>query len=201
MGTKGKQNKQCYSLALFQHQRREQELRRQQECEQRWAEAKDAQRREERCKEDKRAVEDDERFIADGQRKPEKKQVWKGLLAAICSSLFLWMSFSVPLGLLPSSESRIRERLFNAFTASCSRIQPFLDVTCKLLTELPPWAIAMTLPLLEGGSSVTAVSPCWSYLQSLQSDLRYLYPESFQHKLNLSLNLQSLQFRFGLYKG
>uniref|UniRef100_A0A8C9EKN2 non-specific serine/threonine protein kinase n=1 Tax=Pavo cristatus TaxID=9049 RepID=A0A8C9EKN2_PAVCR len=59
---------------LEDHQRREQELRRQQECEQRWAEAKDVQRREERCKEDKRAVEDDERFIADGQRKSEKKQ-------------------------------------------------------------------------------------------------------------------------------
>uniref|UniRef100_A0A669Q8A3 non-specific serine/threonine protein kinase n=1 Tax=Phasianus colchicus TaxID=9054 RepID=A0A669Q8A3_PHACC len=57
---------------LEDHQRREQELRRQQECEQRWAEAKDVQRREERCKEDKRAVEDDERFIADGQRKSEK---------------------------------------------------------------------------------------------------------------------------------
>uniref|UniRef100_A0A669Q5S2 non-specific serine/threonine protein kinase n=1 Tax=Phasianus colchicus TaxID=9054 RepID=A0A669Q5S2_PHACC len=55
---------------LEDHQRREQELRRQQECEQRWAEAKDVQRREERCKEDKRAVEDDERFIADGA-KPE----------------------------------------------------------------------------------------------------------------------------------
>uniref|UniRef100_A0A8C3LXB9 non-specific serine/threonine protein kinase n=1 Tax=Chrysolophus pictus TaxID=9089 RepID=A0A8C3LXB9_CHRPC len=59
---------------LEDHQRREQELRRQQECEQRWAEAKDVQRREERCKEDKRAVEDDERSIADGQRKSEKKQ-------------------------------------------------------------------------------------------------------------------------------
>uniref|UniRef100_A0A8C3LX98 non-specific serine/threonine protein kinase n=1 Tax=Chrysolophus pictus TaxID=9089 RepID=A0A8C3LX98_CHRPC len=55
---------------LEDHQRREQELRRQQECEQRWAEAKDVQRREERCKEDKRAVEDDERSIADGA-KPE----------------------------------------------------------------------------------------------------------------------------------
>lgn len=59
---------------LEDHQRREQELRRQQECEQRWAEAKDVQRREERCQEDKKAVEDDERFIADGQRKSEKKQ-------------------------------------------------------------------------------------------------------------------------------
>uniref|UniRef100_A0A8C3B9B1 non-specific serine/threonine protein kinase n=1 Tax=Cairina moschata TaxID=8855 RepID=A0A8C3B9B1_CAIMO len=59
---------------LEDHQRREQELRRQQECEQRWPEAKDVQRKEERCKEDKRAVEDDERFIVDGQRKSEKKQ-------------------------------------------------------------------------------------------------------------------------------
>ncbi|NP_001026297.1 nik-related protein kinase [Gallus gallus] len=59
---------------LEDHQRREQELRRQQECDQRWTEANDVQRREERCKEDKRAVEDDERFIADGQRKSEKKQ-------------------------------------------------------------------------------------------------------------------------------
>ncbi|KAM6061548.1 nik-related protein kinase isoform 2-T2 [Chlamydotis macqueenii] len=59
---------------LEDHQRREQELRRQQECEQRWPEAKAIERKEESCKEDKRAVED-ERFIADGQRKPEKKQV------------------------------------------------------------------------------------------------------------------------------
>ncbi|KAM6057234.1 nik-related protein kinase isoform 2-T2 [Theristicus caerulescens] len=59
---------------LEDHQRREQELRRQQECEQRWPEAKAVQRKEERCKEDKRAVED-ERFIAEGQRKLEKKQV------------------------------------------------------------------------------------------------------------------------------
>ncbi|KFP39788.1 Mitogen-activated protein kinase kinase kinase kinase 4, partial [Chlamydotis macqueenii] len=58
---------------LEDHQRREQELRRQQECEQRWPEAKAIERKEESCKEDKRAVED-ERFIADGQRKPEKKQ-------------------------------------------------------------------------------------------------------------------------------
>ncbi|XP_054695205.1 nik-related protein kinase [Grus americana] len=58
---------------LEDHQRREQELRRQQECEQRWPEAKAAQRKEERCKDDKRAVED-ERFIVDGQRKSEKKQ-------------------------------------------------------------------------------------------------------------------------------
>lgn len=73
MGTKVKQNKQCYSLAFFQHQRREQELRRQQESEQRWPEAKVSQRKEERGK-DKRAVED-EYFIVDGQRKLEKKQV------------------------------------------------------------------------------------------------------------------------------
>uniref|UniRef100_A0A672UNU4 non-specific serine/threonine protein kinase n=1 Tax=Strigops habroptila TaxID=2489341 RepID=A0A672UNU4_STRHB len=56
---------------LEDHQRREQELRRQQECEQRWPEGKAIQRKEERCKEDKRAVED-ERFIVDGQRKSEK---------------------------------------------------------------------------------------------------------------------------------
>ncbi|KAM6381699.1 nik-related protein kinase isoform 3-T3 [Pluvialis apricaria] len=59
---------------LEDHQRREQELRRQQECEQRWPEVKAVQRKEERCKEDKRAVED-ERFVVDGQRKSEKKQV------------------------------------------------------------------------------------------------------------------------------
>ncbi|RMC08132.1 hypothetical protein DUI87_15166 [Hirundo rustica rustica] len=58
---------------LEDHQRREQELRRQQECEQRWPEAKVSQRKEERGKEDKRAVED-EYFIVDGQRKLEKKQ-------------------------------------------------------------------------------------------------------------------------------
>ncbi|XP_010168170.1 mitogen-activated protein kinase kinase kinase kinase 4-like, partial [Antrostomus carolinensis] len=58
---------------LEDHQRREQELRRQQECEQRWPEAKAVHRKEERCKEDKRAVED-EGFTADGQRKSEKKQ-------------------------------------------------------------------------------------------------------------------------------
>ncbi|XP_071425736.1 nik-related protein kinase isoform X2 [Pithys albifrons albifrons] len=59
---------------LEDHQRREQELRRQQECEQRWPEAKVDQRKEERGKEDKRAVED-EHFIVDGQRKLEKKQM------------------------------------------------------------------------------------------------------------------------------
>lgn len=74
MGTEEKRNKERYSLALFQHQRREQELRRQQECEQRWPEAKAVQRKEERGKEDKRAVED-EQFAVDGQRKSEKKQV------------------------------------------------------------------------------------------------------------------------------
>ncbi|KAL9837431.1 nik-related protein kinase isoform 1-T1 [Geothlypis trichas] len=58
---------------LEDHQRREQELRRQQECEQRWPEVKVSQRKEERGKEDKRAVED-EYFIVDGQRKLEKKQ-------------------------------------------------------------------------------------------------------------------------------
>ncbi|XP_023781937.1 mitogen-activated protein kinase kinase kinase kinase 4-like [Cyanistes caeruleus] len=58
---------------LEDHQKREQELRRQQECEQRWPEAKVSQRKEERGKEDKRAVED-EYFIVDGQRKLEKKQ-------------------------------------------------------------------------------------------------------------------------------
>ncbi|XP_067160318.1 nik-related protein kinase isoform X1 [Apteryx mantelli] len=58
---------------LEDHQRREQELRRQQECEQRWPEAKAIQRKEERCKEDKRTVED-ERCMVDGQRKSEKKQ-------------------------------------------------------------------------------------------------------------------------------
>ncbi|XP_061862994.1 mitogen-activated protein kinase kinase kinase kinase 4 isoform X3 [Colius striatus] len=58
---------------LEDHQRRELELRRQQECEQRWPEAKAVQRKEERCKEDKRSVED-EGFIVDGQRKLEKKQ-------------------------------------------------------------------------------------------------------------------------------
>uniref|UniRef100_A0A8C9UIH2 non-specific serine/threonine protein kinase n=1 Tax=Serinus canaria TaxID=9135 RepID=A0A8C9UIH2_SERCA len=48
---------------LEDHQRREQELRRQQECEQRWPEVKVSQRKEERGKEDKRAVED-EYFIS-----------------------------------------------------------------------------------------------------------------------------------------
>uniref|UniRef100_A0A8C3YAH1 non-specific serine/threonine protein kinase n=1 Tax=Catharus ustulatus TaxID=91951 RepID=A0A8C3YAH1_CATUS len=59
---------------LEDHQRREQELRRQQESEQRWPEVKVSQRKEERGKEDKRAVED-EYFIVDGQRKLEKNSL------------------------------------------------------------------------------------------------------------------------------
>lgn len=59
---------------LEDHQRQEQELRRKQECEQRWPEVKVSQRKQDRGKEDKRVVED-EYFIADGQRKLEKKQV------------------------------------------------------------------------------------------------------------------------------
>ncbi|XP_053931871.1 nik-related protein kinase isoform X1 [Cuculus canorus] len=62
---------------LEDHQRRELELRRLQECEQRWPDATALQRKEEICKEDRRAVED-ERFIVDGQRKLEKKQVEDG---------------------------------------------------------------------------------------------------------------------------
>ncbi|TRZ07550.1 hypothetical protein HGM15179_019557 [Zosterops borbonicus] len=54
------------------HQRQEQELRRQQECEQRWPKVTVSQRKKERGKEDKRAGED-EYFIVDGQKKIEKK--------------------------------------------------------------------------------------------------------------------------------
>uniref|UniRef100_A0A8C3RC49 non-specific serine/threonine protein kinase n=1 Tax=Cyanoderma ruficeps TaxID=181631 RepID=A0A8C3RC49_9PASS len=60
---------------LEDHQRREQELRRQQESEQRWPEVKVSQRKEEKGKEDKRAVKD-EYFIVDGQRRLEKNSLF-----------------------------------------------------------------------------------------------------------------------------
>ncbi|XP_030065885.1 nik-related protein kinase isoform X2 [Microcaecilia unicolor] len=53
---------------LEDHQRREQELRKQQECQQRWAEMKQGQTREERGKEDQKHAE------VEGQKKSERRQ-------------------------------------------------------------------------------------------------------------------------------
>ncbi|EMP35387.1 Mitogen-activated protein kinase kinase kinase kinase 4 [Chelonia mydas] len=58
---------------LEDHQKREEELRKQQECEQRWPEIKAVQRRDEKCEDDKRFV-DEEMCKVDGQRKSERKQ-------------------------------------------------------------------------------------------------------------------------------
>uniref|UniRef100_A0A8C0QJ24 non-specific serine/threonine protein kinase n=1 Tax=Chelonoidis abingdonii TaxID=106734 RepID=A0A8C0QJ24_CHEAB len=58
---------------LEDHQKREEELRKQQECEQRWPEIKPVQRRDEKCEDDKRIV-DEEMCKVDGQRKSERKQ-------------------------------------------------------------------------------------------------------------------------------
>ncbi|KAH1165709.1 nik-related protein kinase [Mauremys mutica] len=58
---------------LEDHQKREEELRKQQEYEQRWPEIKAVQRRDEKCEDDKRIV-DEEMCKVDGQRKSERKQ-------------------------------------------------------------------------------------------------------------------------------
>lgn len=95
------------------------------------------------------------------------------------------MSFSVPWGYSRSLSHRPERDFFNAFTASWSGIQPSFQLTCY-------WVILFIYSNdTASPTSVPAVSACWNGLQSLQSNVKYLYPESFQHQLNLSLNLQS----------
>lgn len=103
-----------------------------------WAElARGEGQSEERGKEDKRAVED-EYLIIDGQRKLEKKQVWRGCsLTAVCSSLFCICCVpQFPEGVPILWVMDQRGDFTNAFTSFWSQIQPSCELRCYWVTLL-----------------------------------------------------------------